>query len=145
MTNSIQYNNSKHLSVDMIRRLDRMTDEDRRQMSENLKIDASVFNTRLSLTGGLEKKARETIEDVASQVPLVDIGLDRWVIAQNIIETAPFTEGDASKAKENGSKFNHSFHCAVETVAGRVLSTETQEEIMRRRANALKQGGLRNG
>lgn len=145
MITSIQYNNGKHLSIDMIRRLDRMSDEDRKQMGEKLKIDASVFNTRISLTGGREKKARETIEEITAQVPLVDIGLDRWVIAQSIVETAPFTDADASKAKENGSKFNHSFQCAVDTVAGRVLSTETQEEIVRRRATALKQGGLRNG
>ena len=139
MTISIQYNNGKHLSVDMVRRLDRMTDEDREQMSESLKIDASGFHTRISLAGGREKKARETIEELSRQIALVDVGPERFVVAQNIIEATPFTQEHADKAAEKGSKFNHDFQCAVEIVAGRVLSTETQEEIMRRRAAALRQ------
>jgi len=138
MTLSIKYNDGKHLSIDMIRRLDRMSDEDRKQMGESLNMDASGFHTRVSLSGGREKKARESLEDFARQVPLVDIGLDRWIVAQNIVECVPFTQAQAEKAAERGSKFKHEFRSAVDTVAGRVLSTETPDEIMRRRAQALR-------
>lgn len=141
MAISIEYNNGKHLSIDMVRRLDRMSDEDRKQMGENLKLDASEFQTRILLSGGREKKARESVEDIAQQVAVVDVGLDRWVIAENIIEAVPFTKEQAAKAKANGSQFNHHFCTAVDTVAGRVLSTETPAEIYRRRTFARKQGG----
>ncbi len=134
MAHSIKYNDGKLLSIDMIRRLDRMTAEEQAQMSESLGIDGSKFQTRICLSTGKEKKARDDIEVIASQVPLVDVGADRFVIAQNIIGADPFTEEDAAKARARGSKFNHEFKSAVDTVAGRVLSTVSADVIMQRKA-----------
>src|SRR6056297_2140055 len=92
MNNFLKYNDDKLLSADMVRRLDRMSDQDREAMADNLGIDASDFQTRILLATGKEKRARDAIEDFAMQIPLVDMGAGRWVIARNIIGAAPLTK-----------------------------------------------------
>lgn len=127
----------------MIRRIDRMSDEDRTRMGKNLGINASDFQTRIILATGKEKRARQSIEDFAKQVPLVEMGAERWVIAQNIVGVSPIPAKRAKELSENGNGLNHDFKSAVETIAGNVWSTATPEEVMQRRAAAMRQGGPR--
>jgi hypothetical protein len=104
-----------------------------------LGIDASNFHTRIILATGHEKRAREAIEDFARQVPLVEMGAGRWVVAKNIIGVAPIPEKRTNELRESGNGLNHDFKSAVETIAGTVWSTATPEEVMRRQSAALRQ------
>ena len=143
MSNSIKYNDSKQISVDMVRRLDKMSDQDRERMGTNLGIDASAFQTRIVLATGNEKRARTTVEEFSRQVPLVELAPDRYVIARNIIAAAPLPQDRPAQLKKNGGQLNHDFKSAVETLAGTVWSTATVDEVMQRKAAALRPGAGR--
>ncbi|MCH9808829.1 MAG: hypothetical protein K0U74_13965 [Alphaproteobacteria bacterium] len=143
MSNSIKYNDQKQIATDMIRRFDRMTDQDRERMGANLGIDASDFQTRIVLSTGNEKRARNPVEEFARQVPLVELAPDRWVIARNIVGAEPITKQRTDQVRENGGQLNHDFKSAVETIAGTVWSTATVDEVMARKAAALRPGGMR--
>lgn len=143
MSNSIKYNDSKQIATDMVRRLDRMSDQDRERMATNLGIDASGFQTRIILATGKEKRARNPVEDFAKQVGLVELAPERWVIARNIIGAEPISKERADQLRENGGQLNHDFQSAVETIAGTVWSTATVDEVMARKASALRPSGMR--
>lgn len=139
MSNSIKYNDQKQIATDMIRRFDRMTDQDRERMGANLGIDASDFQTRIVLSTGNEKRARNPVEEFARQVPLVELAPDRWVVAKNIIGAGPVSKERIADMRKDGGQLNHDFKSAVETVAGIVWSTATPDEVLQRKASALRQ------
>ncbi len=143
MSISIKYNDQKHLATDMIRRFDLMTDKERTRMSENLGIDASNFQTRIVLATGKDKKARDSIDEFARQVPLVEMAPGRWVIAKNIVGVETLPKKRTQQMEENGNALNHEFKSAVETLAGIVWSTATPEEVFQRKATALRQNASR--
>ena len=135
--NILKINGNTVLPLDGVKYVSSMSEAEQKQLSENLKIDGSKFNTRITLANGSSQLARESIDDMNASIGLVNVGNERFVPASNIVLAKSFTKDQADKLTDKGYKLGSTFRSSIETIAGIVLSSAHPGQVMERRAKAL--------
>ncbi len=137
--NSLKINGKTTIPLDTILRIVPLSDQDRMNITEKLEnIDASQYNTRVEFKRGKSKLAVETLDDIRKQgIALVNLGKERFVPALNILSATDFTKDDTKALEEKDYVLKNTFRSAVNTVAGRILSQATPEQVIARRDKAL--------
>lgn len=142
MGSTVKINGETVVAVRDIKTIQPLSDEDRASISDNLQIDGSAFNARLTFSDNKTKLARETVDELKrAGLALVNVGSDRFVPAGNIRSAKPLSKDDAEALAAKGYTLSQTFRSTVDTSAGLVLSSGYPQQVMDRKERALGIGG----
>lgn len=133
MSEFLRVNGGDLLPVNTIKRIRKVTDEDRQSLSElGPHVDADKFMTRLEFSDGRKSYAIEAVSDFQTQgVSLVEIDDGAFIIAENIIKARDLSADDRREISLKLDKeLREDFCASVETKAGIVLATIDAAKVM---------------
>src|SRR5690606_22590426 len=111
MQKSLTINSGSVVPVDTIRSIRAIGPEERAGLVDRYGDAAADCNISIQFADRSTKLAKQSLDDVRGQgIGLVNIGVDRHVIAANIKRADPFTREDAAKlASERGYTLSQTF------------------------------------
>lgn len=139
MIPTIKVNGTTYIPTDTIKHVTPLSAEDQQRIGERYNIDATKFNTQMSVATQKESMLiSETVEELSKLgLALVTLRAGRLVPAEHIISASDFKREDKQNLESKGLTLNQTFRSQVETTTGTQLSTAYPKQVMERRVKAL--------
>lgn len=144
MIPTIKVNGTTYIPTDTIKHVTPLSAEDQQRIGERYNIDATKFNSQLSVTTQKESMlVQETTEELSNLgLSLVTLRAGRLVPAGHIVSASDFKKADKEELEKKGLTLNQTFRATVDTTTGQQLSTAYPKQVMERRARAISNSNI---